>query len=51
MECILFQAMPRDSRIFLAGLQGYVGAATGATESSSEHNGVSSEHKAPELRT
>jgi hypothetical protein len=51
MECILFQATPRDNRRFLAGLRGYAGAATGAIESSSEHNGVSSVHKAPELRT
>jgi hypothetical protein len=51
MKCILFQATPRDNRRFLAGLRGYVGAAGGAIEASSEDNGVSSEHRALELRT
>jgi hypothetical protein len=51
MKCILFQATPRDNRGFLAGLWGFVGAAGGAVEASSEHNGVSSVHKALELRT
>ena len=51
MKCILFQAIPRDNGRFLAGLRGYAGAATGAVGASSEHNGVSSVHKAPELRT
>ena len=45
MKCILFQAMPRDNGRFLVRLRGYVGAAGGAVEANSEHNGVCSVHK------
>jgi hypothetical protein len=51
MECILFQAKPRNNSRFLAALPGYAGATTGAVEASSERNEVSSVHKVSELRT